>query len=65
MELSSDPEEQAKFLFLLLKFVQSDCDLYTQFVENQHHNMLHKIFPVSKCLSGLHILKVRKRKCSM
>ncbi|KAL0267522.1 UNVERIFIED_CONTAM: hypothetical protein PYX00_009770 [Menopon gallinae] len=63
VEISSCPEEQAKSLYLFLKLVQSDCDVFNEFIKNGHYKLLHKVFQSSRCASGLHFIKAMLDAC--
>lgn len=60
VELKASQEHQARALFLLLKLIQSDSELFSQFVSQDCHKLLLKVLQSPRCIAGHHMLKVRK-----
>lgn len=60
VELKASQEDQASTLFLLLKLVQSDSELFSQFVSQDCHKLLLKVLQSPRCIAGHHMLKVGK-----
>jgi hypothetical protein len=60
VELKASQEHQARTLFLLLKLVQSDSELFSQFVSQDCHKLLLRVLQSPRCIAGHHMLKVRK-----
>ena len=58
VELKASQEYQASTLFLLLKLVQSDSELFSQFVNQDCHKLLLKVMQSPRCIAGHHMLKV-------
>lgn len=58
VELKANEVEQGKALFLLLKLVQSDTSLFSQFVQEDCHKLLLKVLASQRCIPGHHMLKV-------
>jgi len=58
VELKASQEYQACTLFLLLKLVQSDSELFSQFVNQDCHKLLLKVMQSPRCIAGHHMLKV-------
>jgi hypothetical protein len=58
VELKASQEHQASTLFLLLKLVQSDSELFSQFVSQDCHKLLLKVLQSPVCIAGHHMLKV-------
>lgn len=58
VELKASQEHQARTLFLLLKLVQSDSELFSQFVSQDCHKLLLKVLQSPRCIAGHHMLKV-------
>lgn len=61
VELKASQEYQACTLFLLLKLVQSDSELFSQFVNQDCHKLLLKVMQSPRCIAGHHMLKVGNR----
>lgn len=57
VELKANEIEQGKALYLLLKLVQSDTSLFSQFVQEDCHKLLLKVLASQHCLTGHHMLK--------
>ncbi|XP_068085277.1 lysosomal-trafficking regulator [Anabrus simplex] len=57
VELRANQEAQAKALYLLLKLVQADSELFSQFVNQDCHKLLLKVLSSPRCIAGHHILK--------
>lgn len=57
VELRANEIEQGKALYLLLKLVQSDTSLFSQFVQDDCHKLLLKVLASQRCLPGHHMLK--------
>ncbi|GLH06434.1 Neurobeachin [Gryllus bimaculatus] len=57
VELKASQQAQAKALFLLLKLVQADSELFAQFVSQDCHKLLLKVLSSSRCIAGHHMLK--------
>lgn len=57
VELKANEVEQGKALYLLLKLVQSDTSLFSQFVQDDCHKLLLKVLASQRCLTGHHMLK--------
>ncbi|KAK3927653.1 Lysosomal-trafficking regulator [Frankliniella fusca] len=57
VELKANEIEQGKALYLLLKLVQSDSSLFSQFVQEDCHKLLLKVLSSQRCLPGHHMLK--------
>ncbi|XP_069691772.1 lysosomal-trafficking regulator isoform X2 [Periplaneta americana] len=57
VELKASQELQARALFLLLRLVQSDSELFSQFVSQDCHKLLLKVLQSSRCIAGHHMLK--------
>ncbi|XP_034250095.1 lysosomal-trafficking regulator isoform X2 [Thrips palmi] len=57
VELKANEVEQGKALFLLLKLVQSDTSLFSQFVQEDCHKLLLKVLASQRCIPGHHMLK--------
>lgn len=57
VELKATEVEQGKALFLLLKLVQSDTSLFSQFVQEDCHKLLLKVLASQRCIPGHHMLK--------
>ncbi|GFG30500.1 hypothetical protein Cfor_08123, partial [Coptotermes formosanus] len=57
VELKASQEYQARTLFLLLKLVQSDSELFSQFVNQDCHKLLLKVMQSPRCIAGHHMLK--------
>jgi hypothetical protein len=62
VELKASQEHQARTLFLLLKLVQSDSELFSQFVNQDCHKLLLKVLQSPRCIAGHHMLKVGKKR---
>lgn len=60
VELKASQKDQASTLFLLLKLVQSDSELFSQFVSQDCHKLLLKVLQSPRCIAGHHMLKVGK-----
>ena len=58
VELKANETEQGKALYLLLKLVQSDTSLFSQFVQEDCHKLLLKVLGSQRCVPGHHMLKV-------
>ncbi|PNF19171.1 hypothetical protein B7P43_G09596 [Cryptotermes secundus] len=58
VELKASQEQQANTLYLLLKLVQSDSELFSQFVSQDCHRLLLKVLQSPRCIAGHHMLKV-------
>lgn len=58
VELKASQEQQANTLYLLLKLVQSDSELFSQFVSQDCHKLLLKVLQSPRCIAGHHMLKV-------
>lgn len=58
VELKANEVEQGKALYLLLKLIQSDTSLFSQFVQEDCHKLLLKVLASQRCLTGHHLLKV-------
>lgn len=56
--MKASQEYQARTLFLLLKLVQSDSELFSQFVNQDCHKLLLKVMQSPRCIAGHHMLKV-------
>ncbi|XP_063221149.1 lysosomal-trafficking regulator isoform X2 [Bacillus rossius redtenbacheri] len=57
VELEASQQDQARALFLLLKLVQSDSELFSQFVNQDCYKLLHRVLSSPRCTAGHHVLK--------
>jgi len=58
VELSEPGIVQGKALQLLLKLIQSDCQLYSEFMNYEYYKLLRKVFMSRRCKADVHLLQV-------
>nr|CAD7400993.1 unnamed protein product [Timema cristinae] len=63
VELRACEEDQARVLYLVLKLIQADSELFSQFVNQGCHKLLLKVLSSSRCTPGLHVLKAVLDSC--
>nr|CAD7196152.1 unnamed protein product [Timema douglasi] len=63
VELRACEEDQARVLYLVLKLIQADSELFSQFVNQGCHKLLLKVLSSPRCTPGLHVLKAVLDSC--